>query len=190
MPVADTQFILDTAAIIEQRRSLLEQVAGIDPRDLPRLTNEVFDRLDDLADGIDDATVVLVPEDPQADPDEGAPWTFGHVIVHLTAGLEENAALGNTLARGAEVTGRPRYETPWEQVTTAERVRQRLAESRRMTLALLDGWPDAPHLDNVHEHAYFGTANAVAYHLLGIAHAQHHLGQLAAIRRQAGLVAV
>lgn len=190
MPLAVDEFIIDIPAVIEKRRSLLDEVAGIDPRDLSRLTNELYDRLDALADGIDDATVVLVPEDPRADPTEGAPWTFGHVIVHLTAGLEENAALGNTLARGAAVTGRPRYETPWEAVSTVGQVRQRLAESRRMTLALLNGWPDAPHLGNVHEHDYFGTASAVAYHLLGIAHAQDHLGQLAEIRRQAGLVAV
>lgn len=189
MPFALDEFVLDIPAIIEQRRLVLDQVAGFDPRDLPRLTTALYDRLDELAAGIDDATVVLVPADPQADPAEGAPWTFGHVIVHLTAGLEENAALGNTLARGAQVTGRPRYETPWEEVATAGQVWQRLAESRRMTLALLDGWPDAPHAGNVHEHAYFGPANAVAYHLLGIAHAQDHLGQLAEIRRQAGLVA-
>ncbi len=182
--------VLDIMAIIEQRRPALEQVADVDFRDLPRLTNETFDRLDALAADIDDAAVVFVPEDPQADPAEGAPWTFGHVIVHLTAGLEENAALANTLARGAEVTGRPRYETPWEQVTTAEQVRRRLVESRRMTLALLEGWPDEPHLGNVHEHDYFGTTNAVAYHLLGIAHAQDHFGQLAEIRRQVGLGAV
>lgn len=134
----------------------------------------------------DDAAVVVVATDPAED---GAPgWTLGHVIVHLTAGLEENAGRAATLARGAEVTGRPRYETPWEEVTTAAQVRQRLAESRRMTHAFLDAWPDAPHQDNMHEHPYFGPTNAVAYHILGITHGRGHLAQLEEIRRQAATV--
>ncbi|MDQ3412794.1 MAG: DinB family protein [Chloroflexota bacterium] len=176
------EFAIDIPAVIEKRRTLIEEAAGIKPDDLPALTNELYDHLDGLIAGIDDAAVGFVPTDPDED---GAPgWTLGHVVVHLTAGLEENAAQGCTLARGADISGRPRYETPWQEVTTAAHVRQRLAESRRMTLALLDAWPDTPHLTNVDDHSFFGPVNAVAYHALGISHATDHFAQLEEIQRQ------
>lgn len=175
---------IDVPAVIEKRRTLIEETAGIAADDLPILTNELYDRLDTLTANIDDAAVVFVPDDPAAD-EGGAGWTLGHVVVHLTAGLEENAAQGCSLARGAEITGRPRYETPWQDVTAAAQIRQRLAESRRLTLAFLAAWPDTPHLANVHAHDFFGPVNAVAYHALGIAHATDHFAQLEEIQRQA-----
>lgn len=176
------ELAIDFPAVIEKRRTLVQETAGISPDDLPALTSELYDRLAEATAGIDDAAVVFVATDPAED---GAPgWTLGHVIVHLTAGLEENAAQGSTLARGAEITGRPRYETPWEEVTTAAQVRQRLSESRRQTHAFLDAWPAAPHVDNVYQHPYFGPINAVAHHLLGITHGNGHLAQLEEIRRQ------
>ncbi|MBA3644351.1 MAG: DinB family protein [Chloroflexia bacterium] len=178
------EFTIDVPAVIEKRRTLIEETAGIGADELPALTRELYDRLDALTADIDDAAVLFVPDDPAAEAD-AAGWTLGHVVVHLTAGLEENAAQGCTLARGAEISGRPRYETPWEDVTAAAQVRQRLAESRHMTLAFLDAWPDAPHLANTHEHAFFGPVNAVAYHALGIAHATEHFAQLEEIQRQA-----
>ncbi len=178
-----TELDIDIPAVIEKRRTLIEETSGIEPGELPGLSNELYDRLDDLTVGIDDATVVFVPEDPAEDGAVG--WTLGHVVVHLTAGLEENASQGCTLARGAEITGRPRYETPWEDVTTVVQIRQRLAESRRLTRAFLDAWPDAPHLANIQEHQFFGPVNAVAYHALGINHAKGHLAQIEEIQRQA-----
>jgi hypothetical protein len=178
---------IDIPAVIEKRRTLIEETAGISVGDLAGLTSELYDRLTEATAGIDDTEVVFVPDDPAED---GAPgWTLGHVIVHLTAGLEENAAQGATLARGAEITGRPRYETPWEEVTTAAQVRQRLNESRRQTHAFLDAWPDAPHLANTYEHPYFGPVNAVGFHILGINHGKGHLAQLEEIQRQAATIA-
>ena len=180
-----TSFAVDLAAVIEKRRTLIDETAGIGPDDLRALTVALYDRLEELTAGIDDAAVVFVPADPDADPVGGPGWTLGHVVVHLTAGLEEAAAQGCTLARGAEITGRPRYETPWEEVTSAAQVWQRLAESRRMVLAFLDAWPDTPHLGNVHGHPFFGPMDAVSHHAMGINHARAHLAQLAEIRRQA-----
>ena len=162
----------------------LRAVAGIDRGDLRALTVELYDRLEELTAGLDDRAVVFVPDDPDGDPDGDPGWTLGHVVAHLTAGLEEGAAQGCTLARGAEITGRPRFETPWEEVTTAAQVRQRLAESRRMVLAFLAAWPDAPHLGNLHEHPFFGPMDAVSHHAMGINHARGHLAQVAEIRRQ------
>ena len=176
---------LDVGAARDGKRSLIEQTAGLDPAELRPLTTEIYDRVEEIVAGAPDAAVGFVPDDPEADPGEGPGWTLGHVVVHLTAGLEENAAQGCTLARGAEITGRPRYETPWEEIATAAQVGQRLAESRRMALAFLAAWPDRPHLDAVHEHRAFGPMNAVAYHGLGLNHAKSHIDQLAEIVRQA-----
>ena len=174
---------IDLGAARDRSRVLPDQTAGITPVDLRAMTGETYDRLEaDLA-GAGDAEVVFVATDPAED---GAPgWNLAHVVVHLTAGLEENAAQRCTLARGAEITGRPRYETSWEAVTTAGQLRQRLAESRRMPHAFFDAWPDEPHLANIHDHLFLGPIDAVSYHALGLVHARSHLEQIAEIRRQA-----
>ncbi len=183
MPLSDLS--LDLTAARDRERSLIEQTVGLDQADLRALTTETYDRVEAIVAGAPDAAVTFVPDDPKADPAGGPGWTLGHVVVHLTAGLEENAAQGCTLARGAEITGRPRYEAPWEEIATIRQIGQRLAESRRMSLAFLDAWPDRPHLDTVHEHPVFGPMNAVAYHALGISHAKNHFDQLGEIVRQA-----
>ena len=176
---------LDIQAVMDKSRSVPEQFAGFGPADLRGLTEEIYARLDEGTAGAEDVT--FIPEDPQADASEGGEgWNLAHVVVHLTAGLEENAAQASTLARGAEITGRPRYETDWESVTTVEQVQQRLAESRRITFGFLETWPDAPHLDATYEHPFFGELTALTYHLAGINHAKGHLAQLAEIRRQEG----
>lgn len=171
---------IDIAAARSKTKSVPEQVANVAPGDLRGLTEEIYDRLDAATEGAED--VAFIATDPAEDDAPG--WNLAHVIVHLTAGLEENAAQASTLARGAEITGRPRYETPWEEITTVDQVRQRLQESRRITPAFLDTWPDAPHTAATHEHEFFGTMNAVAYHVVGLNHARGHLAQIAEIRRQ------
>ena len=172
-------------AVMDKSRSVPEQFAHVAPGDLWGLTEEIYARLDEATAGAQD--VVFIPNDPDADAAEGGVgWNLAHVVVHLTAGLEENAAQASTLARGVEITGRPRHETDWESVTTAEQVRQRLAESRRITMAFLETWPDAPHLGATYTHPFFGEMTAVAYQLVGISHANGHLAQLAEIRRQEG----
>ena len=171
---------LDIQAVMDKSRSVPEQFAAFGPGDLRGLTEEIYARLDEATAGAEDVAFVAT------DPNEGGGpgWNLAHVIVHLTAGLEENAAQASTLARGAEITGRPRYETPWESVTTVEQIRQRLTESKRMVMGFLDTWPDAPDTEATYEHAFFGTMNAVGYHVIGLTHARGHLAQLAEIRRQ------
>lgn len=177
------EIAIDFPALFDKRRTLVEETADVAASDLRGMTADIYDRVDDLIGGPTDAEIVFIPADPAED---GAPgWNLAHVVVHFTAGLEENAAQGCTLARGAEITGRPRFETPWETVTTTAQVRQRLAESRRMSMAFLDAWPDQPQLDNVHDHPVFGASNAVAYHVLGLVHARGHLAQVEEIVRQA-----
>ena len=176
-----------------QQVTLAQLVEGLTLDDLRALTNEMIDRQLALIAGCDDAAVTFVPDDPAAydryaaNPDEERlAWTLGHVIVHVTATSEETAFLAAELARGVVREGRSRYETPWPAVTTIAQCRDRLEESRRMRLATLDVWPDAPHLDVTITYSQrFGPMNAVGRFILGLKHDADHLGQIEAIVRQA-----
>ncbi len=169
--------------ITNRTLSMPEQVAYVQHRDLPGLTTELYDRLDALTVGLTDAQVVHVADDPAQDEEPG--WNLAHVILHITASAEEGMALGSSLARNVEFTGRSRFEQDWETVTTAAQVAQRLAESRRVALAFLETWPDEPHLDNTYEHDYFGPMNAMSHAVLGLWHGAHQLPQVEEIARQA-----
>ncbi len=70
-------------------------------------------------------------------------------------------------------------------VQTIDQVRHRFEESRRMRLAMLDAWPDEPHLEVVYSVSpRFGPFNATARFLMGLYHDDDHLGQLREIMRQ------
>ena len=122
---------------------------------------------------------------PPMPEDVDLAWTLGHVIVHALASSEESAFLAAEMARGVEPHGRSRYETPWEEVTTIEQCRSYIEQSRRMILAMLDVWPDEPHLDNTYEPWDGMVANPVIRFLLGLSHAEEHLAQIEEIVRQA-----
>jgi len=185
--------MLDFTPLRNQQVTLAQLVEGLTPDDLRALTNEMIDRQLALIAGCDDAAVTFVPDDPEAfdryaasPDDERLAWTLGHVIVHVTATSEETAFLAAELARGVAREGRSRYETPWPSVTTLAQCRQRREESRRMRLARLDGWPDAPHLDVTITYSQrFGPMNAAGRFVLGLKHDDDHLGQIAEIVRQA-----
>lgn len=170
--------------------------ANIGPAELKALSDESIDFLLGLVAGLSDADVVFTPEDPEAeDPfavegEETIGWNFGHLIAHVTASSEEGAALSSLLARGIPASERPRYETPWRDMTTVARVRQRLEESQRMRNAYLETWPDTPLLDvlrDVSERftARFGEMNAPAAFLFALSHEVGHYEQLEEVRRQA-----
>ena len=174
----------DSGPIWRGERSIAELAASFSLQDLRRLTDELVDEARALIADAVDADVVFVPVDDEVG--EGEPWTLGHVVVHATAGSEEGAAAALTLARGAPLEGRPRYETPWERVRTVDQVVQRLEESRRMRQAMLAAWPDEPHLDNtVVLVDRLGPLNAVSRYLLTLMHEDSHLPQIAETMRQA-----
>ncbi len=181
----------DFAAVREGRLPYAEAVRDLDQAALRRLTDEIYDAMGAIVAGATDAAVGFAPHDPAlTDPAERA-WTLGHVVVHVTAGCEESAAVAAMLARGVPVpegpAGRSRYETPWETILTARQVFDRLAESRRMCQAFLNAWPDEPHLDLTYTLIpRFGPLNAVGRYALGLFHADAHLEQLREIMRQAG----
>ena len=188
--------MLDFSPLFRGERTVAELTAGLGRENLRDLTNEMVDAQRAAIADATDVDVTFVPVDPGAD-DPGAggaeanqAWTLGHVVVHTTASSEESAALALTLARGVTVpmgdAGHSFHETPWELMHSADQCVHRLEESRRMRLAMLEAWPDAPDLGNVYTPIPpFGPLNAVGRFTLSLAHDQDHLGQLREIMRQA-----
>ena len=169
---------------------------NIGPDELRALSDESLDYLLGLLEDLNDADIVYEPEDPNADDpfavegEEEIGWNLGHLIAHVTASSEEGAALSSLLARGIPASERPRYETPWRDVTTVAQVRQRLVESRRMRNSYLQTWPDAPLLNIVRDvserfTARFGEMNAPAAFLFALSHEVGHYEQIAEVKRQA-----
>lgn len=185
--------MLDFSLFKKREVTLAQLVADLTPADLHRLTNEMVDQMLDLIADCLDADVTFAPVDPNArDPyaateaEQAVAWTLGHVIVHTTASSEESAFLAAEMARGVLRDGRSRSELPWESVTTIAQCRHRLQESRRMRLASLGLWPDAPYLDLTYEPwPRIGPINAIGRFILGLYHDSDHLGQIAEIVRQA-----
>ncbi len=185
--------MLDFQPVRSKEKSLSDLAEGLGRDDLAQLTREMVETQLGLLEGVDDADVVFVPDDPDANDtfaadaeDVDLAWTLGHVVVHETASSEEAAAHSLTLARGLVPPGRSRYEVPWPEATTVEFCRARLRESLRMRLAMLDAWPDPPHLETVYV-AVEGAAprNAVARFLGGLMHDDSHLEQMRKIAAQA-----
>ncbi len=187
--------MLDFTAVRNRTVSLTDLAQNLKKADLYSATDEMVDTMLQIVADATDADVVFVPQDPQANDTFGDPterelsWTLAHVAVHGTASSEESAALALTLARGLPVEGRSRYETPWRTVTTIAQVRHRLEESRRMRKAMLDAWPDEPHLDVTYSpYTQLGPLNAITRFIMGLLHEDSHVEQLQEIMRQAHAV--
>ncbi len=185
--------MLDFEPVRAKRTTLNELAAPLSLDDLRRLTDEMARRMLDLIANCVDADVTFEPLDPAADDKFAATpgevklaWNLGHVIVHATASAEEAAAVAAELARGVAYHGRSRYETPWREVRTIAACRARLEDSRRMCLASLGMWPQAPHLDNLAEIIPGQPpVDAKGRFLMGLMHANSHLEHIAEIVRQA-----
>jgi hypothetical protein len=184
--------MINLAYLTERKVTFAKLVAELTPADLCVLTNQMIDRQLALIAGCDDAAVIFVPDDPQADDPYAAEpteaklaWTLGHVIVHVTATSEETAFIAAEMARGVVREGRSRYETPWETVTTIAQCRARLEESRRLRLATLDVWPNPPHLDvTIPYRRLPEPVNPIGRFVMGLLHDADHLGQIEDIVRQ------
>jgi hypothetical protein len=183
--------LLDFTSVKNKTVSFSDLARDLTKTDLRNLTNEMIDTMLSIISDATNEDVVFVPQDPNADDPFGIPeekdlvWTLGHVAVHTTASSEESAALALTLARGLVPEGRSRYEVPWRTVQTIDQVRQRFEESRRMRLAMLDAWPNEPHLEVTYAPSpRFGSYNAISRFIMGLYHDDDHLGQLREIMRQ------
>lgn len=184
--------MLDFQSIRDKKVSLQELVKGLNRDDLRRELSEMYDTIESLIRDCSDTDVTFQPSDPAAndpnavDGEAEIAWTLGHVIVHLTASMEESASLAQELARGVEYHGRSRWEASFRQATSIEFCLHRLAESRRISLASLDMWPDSPHLENTYTPIQGALPHTpVSRFASGLKHASDHLGQIAEILRQA-----
>lgn len=187
---------IDFSPITDQGMTYLEFSQRFTVADLKAVTNTSIDTLLEMIHDLSDADVTFNPVDPQAhDPyaaegEEHIGWTIAHLIAHITASSEEGGAQSSLLARGCPTSERPRYETPWRDITTKDQCVQRLEESRRMRLAYLDTWPDTPHLDMYRQVSprfseKFGEINAPAAFLFGLKHEIGHYDQIREVRQQA-----
>jgi hypothetical protein len=186
--------MLEFTRVWNHEISFDELCAGLTLSDLHDLTDEMVNTLLKLIANAKDEDVTFVPVDPLADdpfaatPEEfKMPWTLGHVIVHTTASAEESAAQSAVLARGAPITGRSRYEVPWQRVSRIAQLYDRLEESRRIRHAYLNAWPDSPHLELTYLANYPGALprNAITMFIGGLSHEASHLGQITDILQQA-----
>jgi len=188
--------MLDFQPVRDRKISLQDLVKDLGRDDLRRELHAMYDAVERLLAGCTDANVTFEPVDEKADDpysikgEETMTWTLGHVILHLTASMEESASLAAELARGVEFHGRSRYEVPWREVTTIAQCGARMAESRRMCLASLEMWPEPPHFENTYVPAAGARAHTcISRFASGLKHASDHLGQIAEIARQAKAVA-
>jgi len=184
--------MLDYQSVREKKATVQDLVKGLNKDDLRRELNEVYNDIEHRIANAGDAEVIFQPVDPNAkDPfaKEGEAelaWTLGHVIVHLTASMEEAASISQELARGVEFHGRSRWEVPFREVKTIAFCRARLAESLRMCSAALDMWPDPPHMDNTYVMMPGALPHTpVSRFASGLKHASDHLEQISEIIRQA-----
>jgi hypothetical protein len=185
--------VIDFSPVRSKEKTLQDLAEGLTRDDLVRLANEMCDIFQGLIADAEDPDVTFVPTDPDAkdtfaakEEDVDLAWTLGHVIVHWTASSEEAAMHALTLARGVEITGRSRWEVDWPEATTVQFLRDRIEESRRMQLAMLEAWPARVHLDVTYTAREGATpANALGRFLGGLSHADSHRGQVTKVLEQA-----
>ena len=188
--------MLDFTPVRNKALTISDLANGLTVANLHQLTDDMVDTVLALIADATDADVTFQPVDPEANdrfaatPEEvNLAWTLGHVIVHGSASSEEAAALSTELARGVEIKGRSRSETPWQTVHTVAQLRSRLAESRRIRHAFLDAWPDQPNPTLSFTASWPGATpvNATGRFIQGLMHEDSHLEQIRDIMRQARL---
>jgi hypothetical protein len=199
-PLSSGAFIvlLDFSPVNDGQIKLYDFAQALSIDDLRSATNASLDAILGWLGGADDAQMIFIPNDPDADDEHAPPeeryqgWSLAHLVVHVTATSEESAAYSAILARGVPYPREPRlrYETDWHVVKTRAAGVQRREECRRMRLAALDMWPDVPHLDVLREVsanyvARLGVSNAKSAILSGLKHEHAHHAQIQATALQA-----
>jgi hypothetical protein len=182
--------MIDFTAVTSGQQKIADLAANITLDALKAATHAQIDELVAMTRGLSDAQVVFVAADPEAEG--GVGWNVAHLIAHVTASSEENAAVSSILARGIDYPFEPRLraETDWTTLTTTAACLQRLEESRRIRQGYLSAWPDQPRLDT-HRALPAGFAervgpmNAIGACLLGLVHEAGQFAQLHEIIAQA-----
>ncbi len=176
--------MIDFNAVFSGQRKIGELAADVTLAELKAADTQQIDEMVSLIRDLSDAEVVFVASDPAAEG--GIGWNVGHLLAHVTASSEENAAVSSILARGINYPFEPRLrsEVDWTTLTTTAACLQRLEESRRMRQGYLSAWPDQPRLDTHRAlppafAERVGAINAVGAVLLGLI---HEAGQFAQLR--------
>ncbi len=174
-----------------------ELAATVDVADLQPTSDASIDAMLAVIASLTDADIVFAPRDEKADDpyavagEEAIGWSIGHLIAHVTASSEEGAAFFSVLARGHALAERPRVETPWREIDTVAKCKQRLEESRRIRNGYLQAIPDTPNLDVLRAGMpegflnFTGPLNAIGCFVLGLGHETEHFAQLEAAATQA-----
>src|SRR4030095_13911660 len=116
--------MIDFQLVREKKIALQDLVKDLTREDLQRELTKMYDEVEGLIADCTDDQVTFQPADEKADDpyaiagEENISWTLGHVIVHLTASMEESAVLAAELARGVTFHGRSRWEVPWREATS------------------------------------------------------------------------
>src|SRR4026207_857490 len=151
--------MLDFQPVREKKISLQDLVKDLTRDDLRRELNEMYDEVSRLIADCTDSHVTFEPVDAKADDpysvkgEESIAWTLGHVVVHLTASMEESASIASALARGVTYHGRSRWAVPSRNATTILQGHACLVQSRRMCLASLEMWPEPAHMEKTYSPA-------------------------------------
>lgn len=190
--------LIDFSPVNDEQITLYEFSRRFSVDDLRSATHASLDAILGFISDANDAQVTFIPDDPNADDPLAPPeeryqgWSLAHLVMHVTASSEEWAGYSSVLARGIVYPREPRlrYETDWHLVTTRAQVLQRIEESRRMRLAYLDTFPDAPHLNvfrAISERFIErnGPVNAISAYLYGLRHEHGHFPQIQETARQA-----
>lgn len=178
--------LVDLAAVRAGQITFADAVRNLQSADLRRALDELFRAVESALTGASDAAIFFTPHDPEATDQSEQGWPVSHIVAHVTATLEDTLSGAAMLARGVEIKERLRYETPWESLSTLQKVQARLSESQRMSRAFLDAWPDEPHLElTITPVPQLGPVNAIGLGTLGIAHGQMHIDQIRETVRQA-----
>lgn len=182
--------MIDFSPVFSGQRKISDLAADVTLDDLRAETDAQIDEMLSLIGDLTDAQAVAIANDPAAEG--GVGWNVGHLIAHVTASSEENAAVSSILARGIDYPFEPRLrsEVEWVDLTTTAANIQRLEESRRICQGYLRAWPDQPRLDTHRAlpdafAAMVGPLNAVGAYLLGLIHASGQFAQLRDIIAQA-----
>jgi hypothetical protein len=190
--------LIDFSPVETQQIKLHDFAQQFSIDDLRAATNASLDAILAMLGDADDAQMIFFPDDPLADDPFAPPeerylgWTLAHLVAHVTASSEESATYSAILSRGIPYPREPRLrsEIDWHTLKTRAQVLQRLEESRRIRLAALDMWPDAPRLDVFREvsERYVernGLMNAKSGFLNGLKHEHSHYAQIRETARQA-----
>jgi hypothetical protein len=187
--------LIDFQPVFDKEKNLIDLANEYSQADLGAALNSYVDFTLQIINGVGDEQATYIPFDPDADDphatteaDRHIGWSLVHLVMHVTATVEEAAAFSSILARGIAIGGRLRSERDWREVTTCAEAVARLEECRRICLAYLATWPDRPDLTTARimpENLSWMKPNAPISLLAGLMHWHKHIEQFRQVAEQA-----